>query len=92
MATAGASEQHLPRAGYLETFSHRFSGFNTLGASHVDSLSSLDLLKLFSRQLIQLISQCKHCGIFIRVSALIPTARSRPQQRQKQMFKGLVNS
>lgn len=31
---AGAPKQYLAGAGYLETFGHRFSGFNTLGTSH----------------------------------------------------------
>jgi len=35
VAAAGAAEQHLSAAGYLEAFGHRFSGFNAFGASHI---------------------------------------------------------
>jgi hypothetical protein len=31
----GTPEQHLASAGYLETFGHRFSGFNPFGTSHI---------------------------------------------------------
>ena len=39
MAFACASEQDLSGSGYLETFGHRFSGFNAFGATHTSSLS-----------------------------------------------------
>ena len=39
MASSGASEQDLAGPSYLETFGHRFSGFNAFGASHTCSLS-----------------------------------------------------
>jgi hypothetical protein len=33
----GAPKQHLAGAGYFETFGYGFSGFNTLGTSHIGS-------------------------------------------------------
>jgi hypothetical protein len=42
MAPACPSEQDLAGSSYLETFGHRFSGFNAFGASHISSLSSKD--------------------------------------------------
>jgi hypothetical protein len=37
VAPAGAPKQYLAGAGYLETFGHRFFGFNTSGTSHIGS-------------------------------------------------------
>jgi hypothetical protein len=39
MSSARASAQHFAGTGYLETFGHRFPGFNAFGASHTSSLS-----------------------------------------------------
>jgi hypothetical protein len=42
MASAGASERDLARSGYLETFGHRFPGFNSFGTSHKSSFSLIE--------------------------------------------------
>ena len=39
MAPARAVEHDLAGSGYLETFGHRFPGFNAFGTSHIGSLS-----------------------------------------------------
>jgi hypothetical protein len=103
VAFASAVECHFAGARHAKTFGYRFSGFNSLGTSHMVcfrltgrrfSLSGqiIDLFEFFSRQSAQLVPQLHGSGIRLRAVALIPPPPFGSYFRQEQRREDFVDS